>query len=84
VRPRWRMFGAVKFWQQVRVWDRGEEVGRMTREPDARWEEGGGMERLTRVRGLDLPGLKRWRMHRGLTQQELAKRVDVLLQYVMM
>lgn len=56
----------------------------MTREPDARWEEGGGMDRLTRVRGLDLPGLKRWRMHRGLTQQELAKRVDVRLQYVMM
>ena len=29
-----------------------------------------------------LPGLKRWRIRRGLTQQQLADRVGARLQYV--
>ena len=59
----------------------GEEVGRMARDQDARWE-GGGAEQVARVRGLELPGLKRWRIRRGLTQQQLADLVGVRLQYI--
>jgi transcriptional regulator with XRE-family HTH domain len=44
--------------------------------------EGGRVERLTRTRGLELPGLKQWRIRRDLTQQELAQRVVVPLQYI--
>jgi transcriptional regulator with XRE-family HTH domain len=36
----------------------------------------------SRVMGLLLPGLKRWRIRRGLTQQQLADRVGARLQYV--
>jgi transcriptional regulator with XRE-family HTH domain len=32
--------------------------------------------------GLRIPGLKAWRKRRGLTQKELARRVDVRQQYV--
>ena len=44
----------------------------MTLDPDAR----------RRVKGMLLPGLKRWRIRRGLTQQQLADRVGARLQYV--
>jgi transcriptional regulator with XRE-family HTH domain len=43
----------------------------MSQEPDA-----------NRVRGLLLPGLKRWRIRRGLTQRQLAERAGARLQYV--
>ncbi len=41
-----------------------------------------GAKRVTRVGGWLLPGLKRWRIRRGITQQQLADRVGVRLQYV--
>ncbi len=44
--------------------------------------EGGGAERVALPRGLLLPGLKRWRIRRGLTQQQLADRVGARLQYI--
>ena len=53
----------------------------MARDQDARLE-GGGAKRVGRVRGLELPSLKRWRIYRDLTQGELAQRVDVPLQYI--
>jgi DNA-binding XRE family transcriptional regulator len=53
----------------------------MTQVPDDRREDDVG-ERVARVRGLKLPGLKRWRIHRGFTQKELAERVDMPLQYI--
>ncbi len=53
----------------------------MTQDPDA-GGEGSRVKRVTKVRGLRLPGLKRWRIHRGITQKELAERVDVPLQYI--
>jgi DNA-binding XRE family transcriptional regulator len=59
----------------------GEEVGWMARDQSA-GREGGRVQRVTRVRGLELPGLKRWRIRRDLTQWELAQRVDVPLQYI--
>jgi transcriptional regulator with XRE-family HTH domain len=36
----------------------------------------------SQVRGLLLPGLKRWRVRRGLSQQKLADRVGARLQYI--
>ncbi len=53
----------------------------MTQDPDDRQEDDVA-ERDARVRGLQLPGLKRWRIFRGFTQKELAERVDMPLQYI--
>jgi transcriptional regulator with XRE-family HTH domain len=53
----------------------------MARE-EADADRGGEAQRVGRVRGLLLPGLKRWRIRRGLTQQQLADRVGARLQYV--
>ncbi len=53
----------------------------MTQEVDA-GRESGGPNRVRPVTGLLLPGLKRWRIRRGLTQQQLADRVGARLQYV--
>ena len=47
----------------------------MAREEADAGQEGGEAQRVGRVRGLLLPGLKRWRIRRGLTQQQLADRV---------
>ena len=54
----------------------------MTQEPDAANRERGGPKRVSRARGLVLPDLKQWRILRGLTQQQLADRVGVRLQYI--
>jgi transcriptional regulator with XRE-family HTH domain len=54
----------------------------MAQDQDARWEGGGAKKRVPRVRGLELPGLKRWRIRRYLTQGELAQRVGVPQQYI--
>ena len=53
----------------------------MPQEADA-GKEGGEAKRVSRVRGLVLPDLKQWRILRGLTQQQLADRVGVRLQYI--
>ena len=53
----------------------------MTQESDARREDGG-VKQDSRVIGLKLPRLKQWRMRRDLTQQQLADRVGVRLQYI--
>jgi transcriptional regulator with XRE-family HTH domain len=45
-------------------------------------DQEGGAKRVRAARGLPLPGLKRWRIRRGLTQQQLADRVGARLQYV--
>jgi transcriptional regulator with XRE-family HTH domain len=55
----------------------------MSQDPDARRQEGGGVgPGHLRGGGLKLPALKLWRLRSGLTQRELAKRVDVPLHYV--
>jgi DNA-binding XRE family transcriptional regulator len=60
----------------------------MSQGPDTRREEDGGVERtdLSGLRkrggGLKLPGLKRWRRWSGLSQRQLADKVDVPLHYV--
>jgi transcriptional regulator with XRE-family HTH domain len=53
----------------------------MTQEPDVGWE-GGVAPQVTRIKGLWLPGLKQWRIRRGISQQELATRVGARLQYI--
>jgi transcriptional regulator with XRE-family HTH domain len=45
-------------------------------------EEAGSGRRGGRVGGWKLPGLKLWRVGRGLSQRDLAERVDVPLHYV--
>ncbi len=58
-------------------------MGMAREEADADQDQGGGgAQRVGRVRGLLLPGLKLWRIRRGLTQQQLADRVGARLQYV--
>ena len=54
----------------------------MAREEADADQGGGGAQRVGRVRGLLLPGLKRWRIRRGLTQRQLAERAGARLQYV--
>jgi transcriptional regulator with XRE-family HTH domain len=54
----------------------------MTQDPDAGWEIGGVKDTDPRGGGLKLPSLKHWRTRRGLTQQELAERVDVPRDYI--
>jgi transcriptional regulator with XRE-family HTH domain len=54
----------------------------MAREEADADQGGGGAQRVGRVRGLLLPGLKRWRIRRGLTQRQLAERAGARLHYV--
>ncbi len=54
----------------------------MAREADTAGRDGGGAKRVSPTRGLLLPGLKGWRIRRGLTQQQLADRVGARLQYI--
>jgi transcriptional regulator with XRE-family HTH domain len=54
----------------------------MTQDPHRRQEDGGVGPGDLKGGGLKLPGLKRWRASRGLSQSELSERVDVPLDYV--
>ena len=55
----------------------------MTQDSDTTGWEDGGVEAVDlRGGGLKLPGLRQWRARRGLSQNGLAKRVDVPLHYV--
>ena len=53
----------------------------MTQEPEAGWEDSEAAQ-VSRIRGLWMPGLKQWRIRRGISQQELATRVGARLQYI--